>query len=184
MGLARVPGMRITMSSSAAAAASASSRRTGASCAKRSRSRWHAGQGARPGVEVAAHAGLWRLRLGQRDRRHREHLQQLVSRILRLVLLAPDLVEAILAGRTDQPLMLETLRAAPTRLDATARSHSRTVRSPRTRSLGECRSQSRLHNRSVIASCMTLAGAIEKRLESEIARVPEIWGTCAIARRT
>jgi hypothetical protein len=32
-----------------------------------------------------------------------------VSRILRLALLAPDIVEAILAGRTDQALMLENL---------------------------------------------------------------------------
>jgi hypothetical protein len=32
-----------------------------------------------------------------------------VSRILRLALLAPDLVEAILAGRTDQAFMLEQL---------------------------------------------------------------------------
>jgi hypothetical protein len=32
-----------------------------------------------------------------------------VSRILRLALLAPDIVEAILAGRTDQVLMLEQL---------------------------------------------------------------------------
>jgi hypothetical protein len=32
-----------------------------------------------------------------------------VSRILRLALLAPDVVEAILAGRTDQGLMLEQL---------------------------------------------------------------------------
>ena len=32
-----------------------------------------------------------------------------VSRILRLGLLAPDLVEAILAGRTDQGIMLEQL---------------------------------------------------------------------------
>jgi hypothetical protein len=32
-----------------------------------------------------------------------------VSRILRLALLAPDIVEAILAGRTDQTLMLERL---------------------------------------------------------------------------
>jgi hypothetical protein len=31
------------------------------------------------------------------------------SRILRLVLLAPDIVEAILAGRTDQGVMLEQL---------------------------------------------------------------------------
>jgi hypothetical protein len=33
-----------------------------------------------------------------------------VSRILRLALLAPDLVEAILSGRTDQALMLEKLQ--------------------------------------------------------------------------
>jgi hypothetical protein len=32
-----------------------------------------------------------------------------VSRILRLALLAPDVVEAILAGSTDQGMMLETL---------------------------------------------------------------------------
>jgi hypothetical protein len=32
-----------------------------------------------------------------------------VSRILRLALLAPDMVEAILAGRTDQALMLDKL---------------------------------------------------------------------------
>jgi hypothetical protein len=32
-----------------------------------------------------------------------------VSRIRRLALLAPDIVEAILAGRTDQALMLEQL---------------------------------------------------------------------------
>jgi hypothetical protein len=32
-----------------------------------------------------------------------------VSRILRLALLAPDIVEAILAGRTDQGVMLEQL---------------------------------------------------------------------------
>ena len=32
-----------------------------------------------------------------------------VSRILRLALLAPDIVEAILAGKTDQALMLEQL---------------------------------------------------------------------------
>jgi hypothetical protein len=32
-----------------------------------------------------------------------------VSRILRLALLAPDIVEAILMGRTDQALMLDRL---------------------------------------------------------------------------
>ena len=39
-----------------------------------------------------------------------------VSRILRLALLAPDIVEAILAGRTDTALMLESLeRPLPVR---------------------------------------------------------------------
>ena len=34
-----------------------------------------------------------------------------VSRILRLALLAPDIVEAILAGKTDQALMLDKLES-------------------------------------------------------------------------
>jgi hypothetical protein len=39
-----------------------------------------------------------------------------VSRILRLALLSPDIVEAIVAGRADQSLMLETLeRPLPAR---------------------------------------------------------------------
>ena len=33
-----------------------------------------------------------------------------VSRILRLALLAPDIIEAIIAGRTDQSMMLEQLQ--------------------------------------------------------------------------
>jgi hypothetical protein len=38
-----------------------------------------------------------------------------VSRILRLALLSPDIIEAILAGKTDQALMLEKLeRPLPT----------------------------------------------------------------------
>jgi hypothetical protein len=36
-----------------------------------------------------------------------------VSRILRLALLAPDIIEAILAGKTDQALMLERLERLP-----------------------------------------------------------------------
>ena len=32
-----------------------------------------------------------------------------VSRLLRLALLAPDIIEAVLAGSTDQGIMLETL---------------------------------------------------------------------------
>ena len=39
-----------------------------------------------------------------------EHISKsYVSRILRLALLAPDIVEAIIAGRTNQALMLERL---------------------------------------------------------------------------
>jgi hypothetical protein len=39
----------------------------------------------------------------------RDALVPTLSRILRLALLAPDIVEAILAGRTDQGMMLEQL---------------------------------------------------------------------------
>jgi hypothetical protein len=40
-----------------------------------------------------------------------EHISKsYVSRILRLALLAPDIIEAILAGKTDQALMLEQLK--------------------------------------------------------------------------
>jgi hypothetical protein len=35
------------------------------------------------------------------------------SRILRLALLAPDIVEVVLAGRTDQSLVLERLERPP-----------------------------------------------------------------------
>jgi hypothetical protein len=45
-----------------------------------------------------------------------------VSRILRLALLAPDIVEAILVGRTNQTLMLEKLeRPLPTGWEAQRR---------------------------------------------------------------
>jgi hypothetical protein len=41
---------------------------------------------------------------------HAENISKsYVSRILRLALLAPDIAEAILAGKTDQALMLEKL---------------------------------------------------------------------------
>jgi hypothetical protein len=38
-----------------------------------------------------------------------QHLEGLLSRILRLALLAPDIIEAILAGKTDHGMMLERL---------------------------------------------------------------------------
>jgi hypothetical protein len=41
---------------------------------------------------------------------HAENISKsYVSRILRLALLAPDIIEAILAGQTDQAMMLEHL---------------------------------------------------------------------------
>jgi hypothetical protein len=41
---------------------------------------------------------------------HAENISKsYVSRILRLALLAPDIIEAILAGQTDQAMMLEQL---------------------------------------------------------------------------
>jgi hypothetical protein len=49
-----------------------------------------------------------------------------VSRILRLALLAPDILEAILAGTEDQAVMLEQLeRPLPMRWDEQRRSSSR-----------------------------------------------------------
>lgn len=45
----------------------------------------------------------------RKSRRPRNINKSYVSRILRLALLAPDLVEAILSGRTDQALMLDRL---------------------------------------------------------------------------
>jgi hypothetical protein len=50
------------------------------------------------------------------DARYAEDISKsYVSRILRLALLAPDIVEAILGGSTDQSLMLERLeRPLPT----------------------------------------------------------------------
>jgi hypothetical protein len=49
-----------------------------------------------------------------------------VSRILRLVLLAPDIIDAILAGRTDQALMLERLERPLPRLSGTGSSSTLT----------------------------------------------------------
>jgi hypothetical protein len=46
----------------------------------------------------------------QRDRRRREHLEERREPILRLALLAPEIVEAILEGRADGALMLEQLQ--------------------------------------------------------------------------
>ena len=56
-------------------------------------------------VKAVARAWRWQrmlddghVRLGQRDRRCREHLQELREPDLRLALLAPEIVDAILAG--------------------------------------------------------------------------------------
>jgi hypothetical protein len=54
-----------------------------------------------------------------------------VSRILRLAMLAPDIVEVILAGRTDQALMLEKLEAAAGELDRAAPAIAKTTCSRR-----------------------------------------------------
>jgi hypothetical protein len=99
-----------TLSSSAAAAASASWRRTEASLRRaRSRSRtvrWKA----------LARAWRWQRMLDEKvhssvsDIGEAEGISKsYVSRILRMALLAPEIVEAILAGQTDQTLMLERL---------------------------------------------------------------------------
>jgi hypothetical protein len=48
-----------------------------------------------------------------------------LSRTLRLALLAPDIIEAILAGRTDQRMMLEQLeRPLPARWEEQRRRSS------------------------------------------------------------
>jgi hypothetical protein len=46
---------------------------------------------------------------GARDRRGGEDLEELYQSDLRLALLAPDLVEAVLVGRVDQRVVLERL---------------------------------------------------------------------------
>jgi hypothetical protein len=61
-------------------------------------------------VALAATARWRRVRLSVSDIGDAENIfKSYVSRILRLALLAPDMVEAIIAGSTDQVLMLEQL---------------------------------------------------------------------------
>ena len=66
-------------------------------------------------VKALARAWRWQRMLDeglchrQRARRRREYLEELRKPDLRLALLAPDIVESILAGRTDQALMLKRL---------------------------------------------------------------------------
>jgi hypothetical protein len=58
---------------------------------------------------VAAAAGIRRLHVGHGDLSIGAIGKPYVSRILRLTLLAPHMVQPILAGRTDQRMMLEQL---------------------------------------------------------------------------
>ena len=93
--------VRIPMRSSAAAGASASWRRMAARLAPplEAAARRHAGQGARAGAPMAAAAGGGRFGtladLADAERISRSY----VCRVLRLTLLAPDIVERILDGR-------------------------------------------------------------------------------------
>jgi len=77
---------------------------------------WHAGEGARArgagsacsmrvSTSLSARSATPRTSRGDAENISKSY----VSRILRLALLVPDIVEAILAGRTDQALMLEQL---------------------------------------------------------------------------
>jgi len=69
----------------------------------------YAGQGAGAGVAMAT-AARWGVYASVSDIGDAENISKsYVSRILRLALLAPDIVEAILVGKTDQALMLEQL---------------------------------------------------------------------------
>jgi hypothetical protein len=58
---------------------------------------------------VAEAARYGRVQLGHGDRRGGAIAKSYVSRLLRLALLAPEIVEAILAGRADQALLVESL---------------------------------------------------------------------------
>ena len=66
-------------------------------------------QGAILGIAMAEASRCRCLRLGHRDAEAEKISKSYVSRILRLALLAPDLVEAILGGWADQRVMLEKL---------------------------------------------------------------------------
>jgi hypothetical protein len=62
-------------------------------------------------VVLATDARLGHLHVRERDWRRREHLEEVhVSRIVRLASLAPDIIEAILAARANQSLMLDCVK--------------------------------------------------------------------------
>jgi hypothetical protein len=111
VALRRDPRRHCPCGSSAAAAASASSPLTAAKSRRRpTRSP------AAPLVKALARAWRWQRQLDDgvytsvSEIGDAENISKsYISRILRLALLAPDIIEAILAGRTERVIMLESL---------------------------------------------------------------------------
>ena len=111
MGLGRVPGMRIPMRFQRRGGRKRIVAPDGSEIAPTSKPQ-------PDGTLVKALARAWRWQKLLDDGVYNsvteiseaEHIgKSYISRILRLALLAPDIVDAILAGRTDQGMMLEQL---------------------------------------------------------------------------